>query len=140
MIVKHDYSSKKYRYGGSSININQTKYRYGGNGIFTNLIGRRLLNADNVKNLINAVSKSHVIQKAANAVQDGATNAVKWQMHKGAHDYTSNLINNDKKPKKRRKYQNDILNRVAHSLADTIPSTTASIEGIVRKGSGIVYD
>lgn len=136
MIMKRDNTlRKRYRYGGSSI-VNRTKYRYGGNGIFTNLIGRKLLSGDNVKKLINAVSKSNVIQKAANAVQDGATSAIKSQTQKGLEALASSVISS-KKPKRTKEYQN-IVNAVTQSLADTIP-TTASIEGIIR-GKGIVYD
>lgn len=136
MIMKRDNTlRKRYRYGGSSI-VNRTKYRYGGNGIFTNLIGRKLLSGDNVKKLINAVSKSNVIQKAANAVQDGATSAIKSQTQKGLEELASSVISS-KKPKRTKEYQK-IVNTVTQSLADTIP-TTASIEGIIR-GKGIVYD
>lgn len=140
MIMKPDTSRTSRRYGGRSLNLHRTKYRYGGNGIFSNLIGRKLLSGDNVKKLINAVSKSNVIQKAANAVQDGATSAIKSQTQKGLEELASRVISQPKKKKKKRtrEHQN-ILNTVTQHIADTIP-TTASIEGIVRRGKGIVYD
>ena len=81
MIVKR-YPSLKYRYGGSS-RSNRTKYRYGGNGIFS--IGRKLL-GDNIKNIINTISKSKMTQKVASAVLDGASNAVKTQTQKGLEE------------------------------------------------------
>ena len=127
MIVKRLADPPKYRYGGSS-RSNYSKYRYGGNGIFSNLIGRKLLHADNVKNLINTVSKSNIIQKATNAVQDGASSVLKWQAHQAIQDLVSKLISKKKSKKKKK--------NLAYY---TIPTTT-SIEGIVRKGSGIVYD
>ena len=126
MIVKRYPSSSRYRYGVSS-HSNRSKYRYGGSGIFT--IGRKLL-GDNVKNLINSISKSKITQKAASAVLDGASNAIKTQTHKGLEELTSSAINNLKKKSKVKERQ-DIVNSVIQNLA-TIPSSVS--------GTGIVYD
>ena len=129
MIQTSTYKSilrRKYRYGGSSY-TNQSKYSYGGGGILSNLI-RRTINGDTIKKLINTVSKSNLIHKAANAVQEGATNAVKAQTQKGLENLTSAVINSGSKKKQRSKEQRDIVNASTRS----IPT--------IHSGKGIVYD
>ena len=138
MIVKRISKAPKYRYGGSSYSIHRSKYRYGGSGIFTNLIGRKLLEGNTVKNLINSISKSKITQKAASAVVDGATNAVKEQTQKGVEGVINIIKKRPKGGNKQKREHRDIVNRLTQDFASTIP-TTSSIEGIIR-GKGIVYD
>ena len=122
---------RKYRFGGSASTV-RSKYRYGGNGILSNLVGRTVLK-NTVKNLINSVGKSGLIQKAVETVQDGATKALSSQTQKGIHHLVSKGIG-----KKRNKEQQNIVKTVTQNLASSIPSIS-SIECIVR-GRGIVYD
>ena len=142
MIVKRIFTQSRYRRGGSA-HLKHSIYRYGGSSIFSNLIGKRFFQ-DNVKHLINSVSKSKLAQKATNAALDGATNAIKTQTQKGIEELTSNVIANigkkkkNKKQKKRSKEQQDILNSVTQGLTTADIPTTSSIEGII--GKGIVYD
>ena len=136
MIVNRKSSRRYYRYGGSSLS-NRTKYRYGGNGIFST-IGRKLI-GDNIKKLINTVSKSNILHKAANAVQDGATNALKAETQKGLEQLASHVSDKIKKKSTSSKKQiKNLVNTLTHRLS-ALPTTASSIESIVR-GQGIVYD
>ena len=83
----------KRRYGRKSP-------RHHGSGIFTNLIGRKLLQ-DGVKKLINTVSKSNIARKAVNAVQQGVTNTIKSQTQKGLEELASTVAYNIKKKQKK---------------------------------------
>ena len=94
LIFNHRNGSKQRRYGRKSH----------GSGIFTNLIGRKLLQ-DGVKKLINTVSKSNIAHKAVNAVQHGVTNTIKSQNQKGLEDLASTVAYNIKKKQKKKKDQ-----------------------------------
>ena len=76
MIIKH-----KYRRGGSSYH-KRTKYRFGGSSIFSNLLGRNVIQ-NNVRNLINDVVKPKIKQKLADAVVNSSANAIKVATQKG---------------------------------------------------------
>ena len=102
LIFNHRNGSKQRRYGRKSP-------RHHGSGIFTNLIGRKLLQ-DGVKKLINTVSKSNIAHKAVNAVQHGVTNTIKYQTQKGLEDLASTVVYNiQKKKQKKKNTNNDIL-------------------------------
>ena len=87
----------KRRYGRKS-----PHHYHHGSGIFTNLIGRKLLQ-DGVKKLINTVSKSNIARKAVNAVQQGVTNTIKSQTQKGLEELASTVAYNIKKKQKQKK-------------------------------------
>lgn len=106
--------SFKYRVGGVA-KSSRTKYRYGGSGILTNILGRTVLQ-NNVKNLINSVTKSKLGQKAVGAVVDGGVDALK---HK-----TSRVINHHLNKK-----------RTLKSAIESLPPLDKIIAG-----KGIVYD
>ena len=120
-------SKNKYRFGGSS-SRRTSEYRYGGNGILNNLLGRKGI-SNTVKNIINSVNKSGLIQKTAGAVQDGALKAVTSQTQKAI----DHLANN-----KATKKQKKVINNLTHDLASNIPSVS-SIANIIG-GKGIVRD
>ena len=92
----------KRRYGRKS------PHHYHGSGIFTNLIGRKLLQ-DGVKKLINTVSKSNIARKAVNAVQHGVTNTIKSQTQKGLEELASTVAYNIKKKQKKKNKNNNVL-------------------------------
>ena len=120
---------KRYQYGGPSYS-NQSKYRYGGGGILTNLIGR-MTKGDAIKKLINTVGKSNIIHKASNAIQEGATNAVKAQTQKRVEDFATSVINSGGSSKKKQKRSKE--------ASDTVKALVQSIPTI-HSGKGIVYD
>ena len=91
----------KRRYGRKSP-------RHHGSGIFTNLIGRKLLQ-DGVKKLINTVSKSNIARKAVNAVQQGVTNTIKSQTQKGLEELASTVAYEIKKKQKKKNKNNNVL-------------------------------
>ena len=139
-MIKHHHrnSPPRYKFGGSC-HSHYSKYRYGGSGIFSNLIGKRLIQ-DNIKHLINTTSKSKFAQKATDAVLEGAVNAVKTQTQKGLEHLTSTLANKSKKKKglkKRSESQGEIINTLIHKLSDSIPRNSSIVD---INGKGIVYD
>ena len=138
MIVKRKSTSSNYRRGGTS-HLSYSKYRYGGSGFFSNIIGRRLVQ-DNIKNLINSASKSKLGQKVADALVEGAKGAIKTQTQKGIEELATNALHKIKKKHRRSKEQDDIVNTAIQSLATVNIPTTSSIEGIIKRGRGIVYD
>ena len=110
MIVKRLESPPKYRYGGQRA-YNSSKYRYGGNGIFSNIL-KRTLTTENVKNLINTVSKSKVAHKAANAVVNGAANALKTTTQKGIES----MVNNRRRSKEQDKKIKTLIERLGKGI------------------------
>lgn len=141
MIKKHIATRSRYRYGGGSSYSKRSRYRYGGSGIFDN-IGRKLL-GDNVKNLINTISKSKIAQKATNVVLEGARKAAVNQAQKGIEELATNAISNIKKKKKQisKEYQ-DIVNTVKQGLATNNSSSSSNSIPLASSiiGRGIVYD
>lgn len=143
MLVTLDYKRQpkiKYRYGGSSIRAT-SQYRYGGNGILHTLLGSsnsgRLL-ANSLKNIINRTSKSNLVQKAVNAIQEGSLKAVSSQTQKAIENKLATVAKNRKANKK----QKEIINNLSANLASTSIPSVSSIADIVKpkEGRGIVYD
>ena len=119
MIIRTSNTRSIYRRGGSS-HPQRSNYRWGGSGVFSNLIGRKLISKQNVKNLINSISKSKITQKVTNAAVDGATKALQERVHES--------IAAAKKPKKKKRLQ-ETINSIIDDLS--IPKS---------EGKGIVYD
>ena len=133
----HTNLPPRYRYGGSC-HSKYSKYRYGGSGIFSNLIGKRIVQ-ENIKNLINTASKSKFAQKATDAALEGAVNAIKTSTQRGLEHLTSTLSKKSRRKgeAKRNKEQGRIVNTVIDKLSGNIPNSSSVIN---ITGKGIVYD
>ena len=111
MIVFHQIKKPKYRRGGTLL-MQKPKYRYGGYGIWST--GKNVIR-DNVKNLINSVSKKKIAQKVGDALISGATTSLVKKVDKSLNK----VIKSKEKPFK-----------VTQSILDKLP--TVSGTGIVR--------
>ena len=135
-MIKRSYPTRRYRYGGSSHSY-RSRYRYGGSGIFSNLIGGTFIK-ESVKNLINRVGKSKLAQKASSLVLNGAASLLK---PKGiGQELASSAINNITDNRRRKRERQEVVNSVIQHLSDKRIPTSSSIDDIINRGRGIVYD
>ena len=135
-MIKRSYPRRRYRYGGTS-HPHRSLYRCGGSGIFTDVI-RRTLNKDNVKKLINGVSKSNLAQKAFATVLKGAKSALKPK--KVIKGLTSIAVDNYLDNKKKKKEHKEIVNSVVQQISDKEAPSRSYIDEVINSGKGIVYD
>ena len=122
MIIRTSNTRSIYRRGGSS-RPQRSNYRWGGGGVFSNLIGRKLISKQNVKNLINSISKSKITQKVTNAAVEGASKALQERVHESISADVA------RKPNKKKRLQ-ETINSIIDDLS--IPKSS--------EGKGIVYD
>ena len=125
MIIRTSNTRSIYRRGGSS-RPQRSNYRWGGGGVFSNLIGRKLISKQNVKNLINTISKSKITQKVTNAAVDGASKALQERVHES-------IAAAARKPNKKKEKKNR-LQETINSIIDDLSIPKSS------EGKGIVYD